>query len=139
MIEKDIKDISKAHKKIDKTLKEISHWQIVHEKEDDVRQEQVMEIIKSLPTTELITETIERTIKVVVNGKIDDVKKHLTQQDTLQLEMQIAIKDLTDKVTPLDNTKNWFWSFGKGIVYIGAISAAIVGFIKLLQALNILK
>lgn len=146
MIEKDIKGISKEHKKLNKTLKAISDWQVKHEKEDSARQEEVMGIIKTLATKEDVSESVGEAVDTKINGKLiglkegnNEIKDHLKKQDVLQLEMQVNLQTLTAKIDPVDGARRWASLFVRGTIYLGGFCFAIVGIIKFLQTFNIIK
>jgi len=96
--------------------------------------------------TEETTVILGDLIDVKINGKLISIKQIQGEQgDTLQeikghLTSQDAIlKELNDKVTPIDKTRAWFWGLGRGVIYIGILAGAITGIIVLLTTLKILN
>lgn len=69
-----------------------------------------------------ITKAVENQIKVTVNGKIDDIKGHLEDQDQTLKEMKEIIE-----------VKNGFKQIGKLIMWIAGVVGAIIGLIKLIK------
>lgn len=93
-----------------------------------------------LPTQDVITKTIQDTIKIVVNGKIDLIDKkvdmvgeHLKAQDATAQTQGTAIKDLSEKIAPLDGAKNWLGNLGTIIIYVGGIALALEAVIQIYQ------
>lgn len=140
MIEKDIKEVKKIHKKIEKNINAIFDWQKKHQISDDETGREVTEIkeaIQNLPTEQGIKETI----KITVNGKIDKVqaqneevkaqnenlKSHLEEQDKVQVQMQASIKALSDKIQPLDGLRSWLTVFIKGLLWTCGVITAVGG------------
>ena len=130
-IEKNIADIKKSHSKITKTLKEISNWQIQHEKDDAKRFKEISDAISMLPTEDGLMKAVQETMRITVNGKIDKVSEHLTQQDT-------NLAALSAKMKPLDGLRTWVWELGKVIIGAGALAGAGWGIIQFLHALHVL-
>lgn len=89
-------------------------------------------MLETLPTAEFIAKKIEDTIKITVNGKIDDVKLHLTKQDE-------NLKALSDKIKPIDGARNWLAETGKIVLYLGALALAVGGILELLKFIGIIK
>lgn len=149
MIEANIKKIIKVQKtsrtKTAQELKTLSRRQTSHEKSNNKQFQGITDAISLLPTQDVITKTIQDTIKIVVNGKIDHltelvntvtdktdmVGEHLRRQDEVAATQAIAIRDLSDKIDPIDGARNWLADLGKVILYLGAIAAAIAGIIGL--------
>jgi hypothetical protein len=139
VIEADIKTIKRHHLKTNKSLRDISAWQtrdeawrIQHEKSDTKQFKEISAMLETLPTAEFIAKKIEDTIKITVNGKIDDVKLHLTKQDE-------NLKALSDKIKPIDGARNWLAETGKIVLYLGALALAVGGILELLKFIGIIK
>ena len=147
-IERDIKVI-KDRQKLTRTktvqeLKTLAKRQAKHERANVKQFASISSAINLLPTQDVITKTIQDTIKVVVNGKIDHltelvntttgkvdmVGEHLKEQD-------IAIATLSSKIKPLDIAKNWLAETARGLLYIGTLAAAVYAIIKLFHWLQI--
>jgi hypothetical protein len=149
MIERDIKVIKERQKisrnKTSQELKALAHRQARHEKENIKQFQVITSAISDLPTQDAITKTIQDTIKVVVNGKIDHltelvntttgkvdmVGQHLKDQDAVAEQQGTAIKDLSAKIKPFDGLKNWATETVTGLLYFGGAAAAIWAIIKL--------
>ncbi len=59
-------------------------------------------------------EDVKKTIQTTVNGKIDDIKKHLERQD-------LILKELSDKIQPYEDAKTWFNQFKSGVVWVAGV------------------
>jgi hypothetical protein len=132
MIEKDLQNLKKSHTKSNKVLREISAWQGRHEKDDNVRFGKIEDAIKLLPTAKFIATKIEDAVKVTVNGKIDKIAIHLTEQDK-------NMEDFRNSLKPWDTTRNWLYETGKIILYIGGVATAVYAIIKLIMWLSTMK
>jgi len=113
-------------------LNTITEWQENHQQEDRNNFEEIRSLIAMLPTKESISETIRDSVKTTVNGNIEDVKKHLAAQDVTQADFQ-------SKLLPLDNTRVWLMRLVSGILYLGALAAALSAIVFLLYQLKIIK
>lgn len=143
MIESNIKKIIKTQKisrtKTVQGLKLLSRRQTSHEKANNKQFQAITTAIALLPTQDVITKTIQDTIKVVVNGKIDgikadvaDVKSHLSEQDT-------AMKDMSNKIKPVIGGLAWVDDLIKVVGYCGGLAISVGGIIELLKLFHILK
>lgn len=141
-IERDLKTLKAGQKvsrtKISQGITALSRRQTTHEKANNKQFLSISSAIAQLPTQDVITKTIQDTVKVVVNGKIDaisakvdDVGEHLKAQDEKADNQATAIKDLSDKIAPVDMVKTFFMVLWKAIIGAGAFSAAIWAIIKL--------
>ena len=128
MIENDLKIIRKHHTKTNRSLKEISLWQVTHEKNDHKQFKAINNAIQKLPSQQFITDAVAESVNKTVNGKIDAVKLQLDQQD-------IVMKDLIKKISPVDKARTWLYETGKVLLFIGAISGALLYVLKLLKIL----
>lgn len=149
MIERDIQTIKKrqitTRTKTAQALNTLSRRQTSHEKANIKQFQAITNAIGLLPTQEVITKTIQETIKVVVNGKIDHLqsdvtenikkldtmKEHLEAQDVVAQTQGNAIKDLTNKINPLDVVKTWLSGLGTVILYVGGVAGAIAAIVGL--------
>jgi len=82
---------------------------------------------------------IEDTIKVVVNGKIDKLQIHMSEQDvklteinTEQIRVKNELKSLRENTDPLVNIRSVVLSFGKFIMWIGGIILILASIYKLI-------
>lgn len=130
-IERNIRSLKESHTKINKSLRQISAWQVQHQKEDFTNFDKLEKAISKLPSEDLIKQTITETIKVVVNGKIDDVKAHLVKQDT-------NLETLSAKINPIDGFRHWLVMAANAIMYIGGIALAIAAIVELLKLMGVL-
>jgi hypothetical protein len=73
-----------------------------------------------------MVEAIKEAVEIQINGNLRDIKVHLSRQD-------ISIKELTEKIAPIDDTKRWLYTLSKGIIYIGAMALAIVAILRLIN------
>lgn len=140
-IERDIKVI-KDRQKLTRTktvqeLKTLARRQAKHETANIKQFASISAAISLLPTQDVITKTIQDTIKTTVNGKIDGIKvdvagigEHLKEQD-------LAIEALSKKIRPLDIAKNWLAETARGLLYVGTLAAAVYAIFKLFHWLNI--
>lgn len=133
-IERDIKAIKNSRTKTAQELKVFSRRLTKHDKQFQT----LTFAIGELPTQDVITKTIQDTIKVVVNGKIDGIKadvaevtnkvdlvgEHLKRQDA-------AMDVMSAKIKPFDGLKSWAMETGTGLLYFGGLAAAIWAIIKL--------
>lgn len=131
-LEKNVIAIKKAHTQTNKVLKEISKWQINHEKEDSKRFQDIADSIAKLPSEQTITDAVAASVKVTVNGKIDAVKLHLDEQDA-----QMTI--ISNKIKPIDGARTWLKETAQIIVYLGTFALAITGIVELLHLIGIIK
>ena len=131
-IEKNIQDIKKAHLRTGKTLKVISNWQKHHEKDDLANFTAIKESIALLPTVEIITEAVQDAVQTKVNGKIDKISEHLTEQD---VNMGILAK----KIKPFDGAKAWANETVKVILYLGGLAVAIIAIVEALKMFGFIK
>jgi hypothetical protein len=141
-IEQDIRIIKERTKntptKTAKELKNLSRRQTNHEKANNKQFQIITTAIAQLPTQDVIIKTIQDTIKVTVNGKIDGIKgdveavtkkvdtvgEHLKEQD-------VAIEAVSKKIKPLDGAREWLNDLGKIILYMGAIALAFEAIIQI--------
>lgn len=77
-----------------------------------------------------IREDLPKIVKETVNGKIDNIAKHLVQQDVKLELMDKKIDDLQDKTSPVVESINVISSLRKLILYVAAPLAAVFGAIK---------
>lgn len=140
MIEANLKKIIKTQKvtrtKTSQELKNLSRRQANHERENNKQFQSLNTAVTLLPTQDVITKTIQDTIKVVVNGKIDTlnakvdmVGEHLKAQD-------VAIETMSDKIRPLDGAREWLSDAGKIVLYVGSVALAIEAIIQIYQLFN---
>lgn len=138
MIEANIKKIIKTQKvtrtKTAQELKTLSRRLTKHDKQFQT----LTSSIALLPTQDVITKTIQDTIKVVVNGKIDKlsgdmatanekidlVGEHLKRQDA-------AMDVMSAKIKPFDGLRAWATETVTGLLYFGGLAAAVWAIIKL--------
>ena len=119
MMEISIQQKSAHHSDLLKKIGSIEKWELLHEQQDDER-------FKLLPSKQDITKAVSDEIKITVNGKIDKIALHLSQQDE-------NLAELGKKIAPIDGAKKWFGTFFKGIIYIGSIGVAIGGIVTFIQ------
>jgi hypothetical protein len=131
-IETDIKAIRTSHAKIHKGLKDVATWQMNHEKEDSKRFQEIGDAIKALPSEETITSAIAISVQKTVNGKIDDVKTHLTEQDK---NMEL----LSKKIKPFDGFRSYIVETAKIIMYVGGLALSVTAIIELLRLMHIIS
>lgn len=132
MIEADLKHIKKRSTTTSKAIKHIAAWQKNHEKDNATQFKEISTLITKLPTEESITNTIISSIQKTVNGKIDDVKIHLTQQDK-------DIEALSNKIKPIDGARTWLRETGQIVIYIGTFSLSIGAVIEILKYIGVIK
>lgn len=116
----------------EKSLKKISAWQVKHGKDDDRRFEDITKSLAKLPTQDVITDAIEQSIKTTVNGKIDKIALHLTEQDK-------NMEALSKKIRPFDQAKTWIKELAQVIMYVGGLAIAIGGIIELLRLMHVIQ
>lgn len=144
MIEKDIRTIKERQKvsrvKTAQELKTLSRRQTSHEKANQKQFQSIAGAINLLPTQDVITKTIQDTIKIVVNGKIDklqgDVTENISKIDMVgeHLKRQdIAIETMSEKIKPIDGAREWLSDAGKIILYVGSVALAVEAIIQLYQ------
>lgn len=132
--------VSRHHTKVSKTLKAIQSRQLKYEKSSTKQFQDINTTVKALPSEDVIIKTIQDTIKVVVNGKIDAISakvdmvgEHLKEQDATAATQGTAIKDLFDKVAPVTAFNIFITVLWKSVLGAGAFSAAIWAIIKLFK------
>lgn len=142
-IERDIKTIKQRQKtsktKMVQEIKSLAKRQTIHERANNKQFQAITVAIGLLPTQDVITKTIQDTIKVVVNGKIDgikndvaEVKNHLTDQDN-------AIKTMSDKIKPVVGGLAWLDDLVRVVSYIGGLAIAIAGIFELLKIIKVIN
>ena len=132
MIENDLKSIRKHHTTTNKKLKVISDWQTNHEKEDNKHFKEINNAIKELPNTVLMAKAVQDAVQTTVNGKIDAIARHLTEQDA-NLEI------LSKKIKPFDGFRSYLIESARIIMYCGGLAIAIAGIMELLKMMGIIK
>ena len=75
-----------------------------------------------------ITEAVRDQVKITVNGKIEDVKKHLLEQDEKLEEMSKKI----DELAPFVESKNVLVGLRKFVVWVATPATVIWGAWKFL-------
>lgn len=140
MIEKDLKVIRKTQSitrtKTAQELKTLGRRLSKHDKQFQA----ITSAINLLPTQDVITKTIQDTIKIVVNGKIDKIDskvdlvgEHLKAQDETATKQGNDIKDLSKKIAPVTAIQLFIGVLWQSVLGAGAFSAAVWAIIKLFK------
>lgn len=131
---------------IEQNIEAIKKWQVKHEKSDTLNFKSIRDLIAALPTEESIKDAIAASVKITVNGKIDAVSgkvdmvgEHLKRQDAAQAEQAIAIQDLSKKIRPFDQAKNWVRELAQVILYVGGLAIAVAGIVELLKLFHVVQ
>jgi len=87
-----------------------------------------------------LLETIRNEIKKTVNGKIDDIKAHLENQDDVlneirdeQARVKIELSRLKIETDPIIDGKKAISGLGKFIMWMGGIILIVAGVLKLVK------
>jgi len=96
---------------IEETLQQISAWQTKHESDDIRNFEEIKETMKKVADKKDIQDAVNIAVDKTINGKLDDIKKHLVI--------------LEQKIDPLDKTRNWLSGLVKALAYLAAIVGSI--------------
>lgn len=85
-------------------------------------------------------ETIEATIKTVVNGKIDKLQIHMGEQDLKldditreQVRVKEELKRITTDTNPLVDIRKTALNIGKFLMWICGIILGVAGALKIFQ------
>lgn len=97
-----------------------------HEARDVARFAEITESLREMVSIKNVEDAVSIAVRLTVNGKLDDIKVHLMEQDK-------RMKELSDKVAPIEGATTWISTLGKIILYIGALSVAVISIIKLIQ------
>ena len=114
---------------IEADIKKIEDWQIKHEMDNSYHFGEIRDMMNGVANKKDIENAVGKVVQDTVNGKLDKIKEHLNNQDTV-------LKELADKVQPLDVGRKWFFQLGKGIVYLGILFGALVGIIKFFETIK---
>lgn len=140
-IERDIKVIKNrqtlTRTKTVQELKLLSKRQAKHERANIKQFASISAAIGQLPTQDVITRTIQDTIKTTVNGKIDGIKVDVAGIGDHLKEQDLAIEALSKKIKPIDIAKNWLAETARGLLYVGTLAAAVYAIIKVFHWLKI--
>jgi len=100
------------------TLKTISDWQIKHELDDSRNFGEIRDMLINVADKKSIETIVSSAVQITVNGKLDSIKNHLNEQDTI-------LTELNNKIIPLDKSREWLSSGVKVLAYIAAIIGSI--------------
>ena len=131
-LEENIKQILKHRVATNKSLKDIASWQVQHGKDDDARFKKIEDAISELPSVTVITVAVQDAVQKTVNGKIDKIALHLTEQDE-------NLAALSKKIKPFDQTRTWLKEAANIVLYIGGLAIAIGGIIELLRLMKVIN
>ena len=128
-IETDVKKILKHRVATNKSLKEISAWQVQHGKDDDGRFKKIEDAIGELPNTVMMAKAVADSVQKTVNGNLKDIEIHLGEQDK-------NMETLSKKVAPLDGTRKYIVMTGKVLAYILSMAIGVSAVIEIVKAIT---
>ena len=116
---------------IEENIEAIKKWQVAHEKKDRADFKAIHKSLAGLPDTVAMAKAVADSVQTTVNGKIDKIAAHLTEQD-------VNLAALSKKIKPFDQTRTWLREAANIVLYIGGLAIAIGGIIELLRLMIIL-
>ena len=117
---------------IEENIEAIKKWQVAHEKKDRADFKAIHKSLAGLPDTVAMAKAVQDAVQTTVNGKIDKIAIHLTEQD-------VNLATLSKKIRPFDQAKTWVKEAANIVLYIGGLAIAIAGIIELLRLMKVIN